>query len=136
MLKTSKVVGAPLSERTPVDLGNLRRGPYVWAKAEAERDVVEQGPQLGLTVRIVRPGPLVDFAAYEPPGRLGRELGPLFLAIGPRAGRAEPLRCADGGAGDPRDRGALRHRAADRQPGRAGRADPCRAALAVAREAA
>jgi hypothetical protein len=70
-----------------VDLGNLARGPYVWAKAESEREVLEQGPALGLQVRVLRPGPLVDFDAYEPPGRLGRELGPIYLAVGPRAGR-------------------------------------------------
>ena len=87
VLKSSKVVGGALSERTPVDLGNLARGPYVWAKAESEREVMERGPALGIGVRVIRPGPLVDFAAYEPPGRLGRELGPIFLAIGPKAGR-------------------------------------------------
>ena len=84
MLKPSKSVGGPVSEQTPVDRGNLSRGPYVWAKAEAEREVVQSGPGLGLSVRVVRPGPLVDFGAYEPPGRLGRELGPVFLAVGPR----------------------------------------------------
>ncbi|MGH9349127.1 MAG: hypothetical protein ACRD26_17870, partial [Vicinamibacterales bacterium] len=87
VLKTSRSVGGPLDERTPVDRGNLARGPYVWAKAEAEREAVENGSALGLTVRVVRPGPLVDFGAYEPPGRLGRELGPVFLAVGPRSGR-------------------------------------------------
>jgi predicted dehydrogenase/nucleoside-diphosphate-sugar epimerase len=86
VLKPGKVVGSPLREDTPVDFDNLARGPYVWAKAEAEREVVTQGPALGLTVRVVRPGPLVDFTAYEPPGRLGRELGPLFVAVGPRSG--------------------------------------------------
>ena len=87
VLKPSKTVGRPVSEETPVDQGNLSRGPYVWAKAEAEREVVQSGPGLGLSVRVVRPGPLVDFGAYEPPGRLGRELGPVFLAVGPRSGR-------------------------------------------------
>ena len=87
VLKTSKSVGGPVNEQTPIDSGNLARGPYVWAKAEAEREVVDRGASLGLKVRVIRPGPLVDFAAYEPPGRLGRELGPLFLAIGPRSGR-------------------------------------------------
>lgn len=87
VLKPGKTVGGPLDEHTPVDAGNLARGPYVWAKAEAERHVLENAPGLGLTVRILRPGPLVDFNAYEPPGRLGRELGPLFVAVGPRSGR-------------------------------------------------
>jgi predicted dehydrogenase/nucleoside-diphosphate-sugar epimerase len=87
VLKPGKSVGGPVSEQTPIDQGNLSRGPYVWAKAESEREVVETGPGLGLSVRVVRPGPLVDFDAYEPPGRLGRELGPVFLAVGPRSGR-------------------------------------------------
>jgi predicted dehydrogenase/nucleoside-diphosphate-sugar epimerase len=85
VLKTSKAVGGPVNEQTPVDY-DPARGPYVWAKATAERDVVENGPALGLTVRVIRPGPLVDFRAFQPPGRLGRELGPIFLGIGPRKG--------------------------------------------------
>ncbi|MEQ1794897.1 MAG: NAD-dependent epimerase/dehydratase family protein, partial [Nitrospira sp.] len=87
VLKTSKEMGGPLDERTPVDLGNLSRGPYVWGKAESERDVVEQGPALGLKVRVIRPGPLVDFSDYQPPGRLGRELGAIYVAVGPRSSR-------------------------------------------------
>lgn len=87
VLKTSKAVGGPLDERTPIDVGNLGRGPYVWGKAESEREVVEQGPALGLKVRVIRPGPLVDFTAYEPPGRLGRELGPRYVAVGSRSSR-------------------------------------------------
>lgn len=87
VLKTSKEMGGPLDERTPVDLGNLSRGPYVWGKAESERDVVEQGPALGLKIKVIRPGPLVDFSDYEPPGRLGREVGPLYVAVGPRSSR-------------------------------------------------
>ncbi len=87
VLKTSKEMGGPLDERTPVDLDNLSRGPYVWGKAESEREVVEQGAALGLKVRIIRPGPLVDFSDYEPPGRLGRELGLIYVAVGPRSSR-------------------------------------------------
>jgi nucleoside-diphosphate-sugar epimerase len=87
VLKPGREVGGALDEQTPVDAGNLSRGPYVWAKAEAERDVLERGPALGLDIRVIRPGPLVDFDAYTPPGRLGRELGPVFVAIGPRNNR-------------------------------------------------
>jgi predicted dehydrogenase/uncharacterized protein YbjT (DUF2867 family) len=90
VLKSGK--GRVLTETSPVDTGNMGRGPYVWAKAEAEREVLANGPKLGLTVRVARPGPLVDFAAYEPPGRLGRELGPVFLAVGPKKG---PLSVCD-----------------------------------------
>lgn len=87
VLKTSKEMGGVLDEHTPVDIGNLSRGPYVWGKAESEREVVEQAPSLGLNVKIIRPGPLVNFADYEPPGRLGRELGPVYVAVGPRSSR-------------------------------------------------
>lgn len=87
VLKTSKEMGGPLNERTPVDAGNLSRGPYVWGKAESEREVVEQGAALGLKVRVIRPGPLVDFSDFQPPGRLGRELGPVYVAVGPRSGK-------------------------------------------------
>ena len=87
VLKTSKEMGGALDEQTPVDIGNLSRGPYVWGKAESEREIAEQGPSLGLKVKIIRPGPLVNFADYEPPGRLGRELGPVYVAVGPRSSR-------------------------------------------------
>ena len=87
VLKPRKTVGGIADERSPVDRGNLARGPYVWAKAESECDVIENAPTLGLSARVVRPGPLVDFDAYEPPGRLGRELGPVYVAVGPRNGR-------------------------------------------------
>jgi predicted dehydrogenase/nucleoside-diphosphate-sugar epimerase len=87
VLKTSKEIGGTLNEQTPIDVGTLTRGPYVWGKAESERLVTELGPSLGLIVRIIRPGPLVDFTNYEPPGRLGRELGPIYVAVGPKSSR-------------------------------------------------
>lgn len=87
VLKPGKAGGKPLDERTPVDHDNLTRGPYVWGKAAAEREVSQQGLTLGVGVRVLRPGPLVDFTAYEPPGRLGRELGPRFVAMGARSSR-------------------------------------------------
>ncbi len=92
VLKTSREVGHPLDEATPIDPASLSRGPYVWGKAESEVLVQQMGPQLGLPIRIIRPGPLVDFEAYQPPGRLGREVGPLFAAIGPKHG---PLSVCD-----------------------------------------
>lgn len=84
VLKTSREMGRALDESTPVDAGSLKRGPYVWGKAESEVLVQQMARELGLSVRIIRPGPLVDYMAYHPPGRLGRELGPLFVAMGPR----------------------------------------------------
>ena len=86
VLKTSRELGRALDESAPVDTGSLARGPYVWGKAESEVLAVRIGAQLGLPIRVIRPGPLVDYRAYTPPGRLGRELGPLFVAIGPRRG--------------------------------------------------
>ena len=85
VLKTSRELGRPLDETAPIDT-SMGRGPYVWGKAESEVLAAKLGAEHGLTVRIVRPGPLVDFDAFHPPGRLGRELGPWFVAIGPRNG--------------------------------------------------
>lgn len=82
VLMPGKTQRGPLSEATPVDRGNLGRGPYVWAKAEAEAIVEEYAANQRLDVRIIRPGPIVDFAAFDPPGRLGRDLGSLFVAVG------------------------------------------------------
>lgn len=92
VLKTSREMGRALDESTPVDDASIKRGPYVWGKAESEVLAVRLGKELGLPVRVIRPGPLVDYAAYQPPGRLGRELGPTFVAMGPRNG---PLSVCD-----------------------------------------
>lgn len=86
VLKTSREVGRALDEAAPVDAGSLARGPYVWGKAESELLARRLGAELQLQVKIIRPGPLVEYAAYHPPGRLGRELGPLFVAMGPKRG--------------------------------------------------
>lgn len=82
VLKTSREIGGAVSEMTPLDKGTLTRGPYVWGKAEAEDIVREYGESGRVQVRNVRPGPLVDFRAFEPPGRLGREVGPWFVVMG------------------------------------------------------
>lgn len=74
-----------LSESSPVDRGNLSRGPYVWAKAEAEAIAVERAGAGKLQVKTLRLGPLVDFADYTPPGRLGRDVSRLFVAMGSRS---------------------------------------------------
>lgn len=92
VLKTSREMGCALDESTPVDAGNLTRGPYVWGKAESEIVAQRTAADLGIPLRVIRPGPLVDYAAYAPPGRLGRELSPWFVAIGPRRG---PLSVCD-----------------------------------------
>jgi predicted dehydrogenase/nucleoside-diphosphate-sugar epimerase len=89
-----QVGGGPLRETSPIDAGNLERGPYVWGKAESEVLVQRLAREAGIDLRIVRPGPLVDYAAFHPPGRLGRELGPWFVAIG---GKQTPLSVCDVG---------------------------------------
>jgi predicted dehydrogenase/nucleoside-diphosphate-sugar epimerase len=76
--------GAALDERSHVDDGNLQRGPYVWGKAESEQLVRRLGAKLGVPIRVIRPGPLVDYANFEAPGRLGREIGRWYVAVGPR----------------------------------------------------
>jgi predicted dehydrogenase/nucleoside-diphosphate-sugar epimerase len=73
-----------LREDSPLDRGNLGRGPYVWAKAEAEALAVERAAAGALDVRTVRLGPLVDFSDYTPPGRLGRDVSRVFVAMGSR----------------------------------------------------
>lgn len=71
-------------EDSPVDRGNLSRGPYVWAKAEAEALADERASAGKLDVRTVRLGPLVDYSDYTQPGRLGRDVARLFVAMGSR----------------------------------------------------
>lgn len=73
-----------LREDSPVDRANLSRGPYVWAKAEAEVIALERAADGGPAVRTIRLGPLVDFNNYAAPGRLGREVARLYVAMGSR----------------------------------------------------
>jgi nucleoside-diphosphate-sugar epimerase len=71
-----------IRESTPLE-GNARaRGPYVWGKVESERLAVRLGSELGIEVKIVRPGAIIDRRAFDPPGRLGRRIGNLFVAVG------------------------------------------------------
>jgi nucleoside-diphosphate-sugar epimerase len=84
VLKTGREVGGPIDEATPIDAGNLGRGPYVWGKAESEVLAQKLGAEKGMRVRVIRLGPLVDYQDFNPPGRLGRELGPIFVAVGPK----------------------------------------------------
>jgi len=72
--------GAPITEESPDDRGNLARGPYVWAKAEAEA-IAEQYADT-VETRTLRLGPLVDYESFTAPGRLGREIARLFVAAG------------------------------------------------------
>jgi predicted dehydrogenase/nucleoside-diphosphate-sugar epimerase len=81
----------PLSEESPLQLGKTA-GPYVWGKAQAEKRARELGEELGVRLTILRPGALVDWRRLDPPGKLGRRLGNLFVAVG---GRRDTLGIVD-----------------------------------------
>lgn len=76
-----------LDEQSPIDRGNESRGPYVCAKAEAEMLATELAAEGRLEVRTIRLGPLVDFNSFTAPGRLGREVVRLFVAMGSAGNR-------------------------------------------------
>ena len=85
-------VRGPVTDQTPLHPDPKQLGPYAWGKLESERLVRERASDLGVRVKIVRPVPLVDFSDFSPPGRLGRRLSNLFVAVG-RPGN--PLVVAD-----------------------------------------
>jgi len=66
----------------PLEPDSKGSGPYVWGKLESERLAVQLGKELGLSVKIVRPGALVDYRDFDPPGRLGKRVGNIFVAVG------------------------------------------------------
>jgi predicted dehydrogenase/nucleoside-diphosphate-sugar epimerase len=74
--------GGPISDGHPLKADSRGSGPYVWGKLESERLAVRLGGELGLEVKVVRPGALVDYANFDPPGRLGKRLGNFFVAVG------------------------------------------------------
>lgn len=92
VLKPSSEVGGPLSENSPADYDNLGRGPYVWGKASAEKMGIELGKEYDMGMKTVRLGPLVDFQDFVPPGRLGKEVGTLFVAM---CGKKDKLSVCD-----------------------------------------
>ena len=82
VLKTSREIGIPVDENAPLVNEDDDRGPYVCGKAMSERLAKDMGTRLGIEIHVIRPGPLVDYNAFEAPGRLGREVGPLFIYFG------------------------------------------------------
>jgi predicted dehydrogenase/nucleoside-diphosphate-sugar epimerase len=78
----AKGAGRPIGDDHPLERNSRGSGPYVWGKLESERLAVELGQQLAVDVKVVRPGALVDYTAFDPPGRLGKRLGNLFVAVG------------------------------------------------------
>jgi nucleoside-diphosphate-sugar epimerase len=73
--------GEEMGEEAPWEEGS-DAGPYVWGKAESERVAAKLAQQLNIDLKIVRPGPIVDNRRLDPPGRLGRRLGNLMVAVG------------------------------------------------------
>jgi predicted dehydrogenase/putative NADH-flavin reductase len=71
-----------INEQTPLLPDSRSAGPYVWGKLESERLAERLAAELGLELRIARPGAIVDYQNLEPPGRLGKRLGNLFVAVG------------------------------------------------------
>jgi nucleoside-diphosphate-sugar epimerase len=71
-----------VNEDTPLEPDARARGPYVWGKRESEALVRQLAADLGVSLRVVRPGALVDYQAFDPPGRLGKRIGGIFVAVG------------------------------------------------------
>ena len=80
----SKDAAEPITSQSPTEPDGRSRGPYVWGKLRGEDEARTLGAQLGVRVKAVRPSALVDNSDFSPPGKLGRALGPAFIAIGPK----------------------------------------------------
>ena len=76
-----------IRESTPIEPRPRERGPYVWGKVESEQALTRLAGELGVRLEIVRPGAIIDRASFDPPGRLGRRLGNVFVAVGSPAER-------------------------------------------------
>ena len=87
VLQSSRERGKPVDESTPLVIESENKGPYVWGKVQSEIVARETGKRLGVEIRIIRPGPLVDYEAFEPPGRLGREVGRTYVYVGSKKSR-------------------------------------------------
>jgi predicted dehydrogenase/nucleoside-diphosphate-sugar epimerase len=75
-------IGGPINEDSPLEPKERGSGPYVWGKLASERLAVEKGRELGLDVKVVRPAAIIDAKDFDPPGRLGKRLGNVFVAVG------------------------------------------------------
>jgi nucleoside-diphosphate-sugar epimerase len=79
--------GLPINDNHPLEPDSKGSGPYVWGKLESERLAVQLGKDLGVSVKVTRPGALVDYRDFDPPGRLGKRLGNFFVAVGSSSDR-------------------------------------------------
>jgi predicted dehydrogenase/nucleoside-diphosphate-sugar epimerase len=71
------------NEATPRPADPAPLGPYTWGKSLQEELVEREAPGLGIDVRIVRPGALVDADHPSLPGLMGRHLfGRWHLGLG------------------------------------------------------
>jgi predicted dehydrogenase/nucleoside-diphosphate-sugar epimerase len=70
-------------EQTPRPADPRLQGPYSWGKCLQEELVEREARALGIEVRIIRPGALVDEREPELPGLMGRHLyGRWYLGLG------------------------------------------------------
>ncbi|MFQ5745727.1 MAG: NAD-dependent epimerase/dehydratase family protein [Gemmatimonadota bacterium] len=84
--------GRPVREDSPLLSEARGSGPYAWGKLASEEIVTRLGAETGIRTIILRPGAIIDFDDLDPPGRLGRRMGNLFVAVG---SRSEPLGVVD-----------------------------------------
>jgi nucleoside-diphosphate-sugar epimerase len=73
-----------IDESSPYLADPRGSGPYAWGKLESERLVRSRAADAGIEVTVIRPGAIVDYDDFDPPGRLGKRLGNLFVAVGGR----------------------------------------------------
>ena len=84
--------GTSVSETSPVHADPRSAGPYTWGKLVSEQEAARIGEEIGVSVKVWRPAALVDFEAFDPPGKLGKRVGNIFVAVG---GSREPLAAVD-----------------------------------------
>jgi nucleoside-diphosphate-sugar epimerase len=72
----------PIRDDSPLQADSRSSGPYVWGKLESERLAQQLCAELSIEIRIVRPGAIIDDSNFDPPGKLGRRVGNLFVAVG------------------------------------------------------